>query len=535
MITRTNNMTNRLKTITPNKAAIPARSKPHRSTLRSSRPTLSSPSHSAPKSAVRSFRVERRAQGKALRKKCARTSQAQWKPRPKSEDPIKLLEESDYDRIPGLISLKYQRMAESPFKFFRGSAIIQARDLAKSPVSGIIVQACGDCHLMNFGGFAAPERTLVFDINDFDETFLAPWEWDLKRLAASLILAARDLSFSKTTADAAVHAAAAAYRERMAEFSEMKVLETWYAEVTIDALKEHFRKDPDALARLAKAQKQARSRTSEAVVPKLTGVVDGRWKIRDEPPVIYHFQGFTRDFEKVNVQLIERYKQSLQEDRRHLFERYRWQDGAIKVVGVGSVGTRCYLTLFLAGDDDPLLLQIKEARRSVLESPDGKSRYDNQGFRVVEGVRFMQAASDIFLGWFSTGKHDYYVRQFRDMKVAAEVETFKPRTLVAYADVCGWTLARAHAKAGDAAMIAGYLGSSDRFDGALAKYAKAYADQAERDFELFQRAIRSGRLSTEPAKDSDLEFCCSVTAGIAMKTCSCHQCDPYGPKVLWAN
>jgi uncharacterized protein (DUF2252 family) len=489
-----------------NKAAIPSKTKPRRTSPGKSRRTLSHSSRSALKSAVRASRVERRAQGKALRESCPRTSQAEWKPRAKSEDPIKLLEESDNDRISGLIPVKYQRMAESPFKFFRGAAIIQARDLANSPVSGIIVQACGDCHPMNFGGFASPERTLVFDMNDFDETFPAPWEWDVKRLAASLVLAARDLSFSKTTADEAVRAAAAAYRERMAEFSEMKVLETWYAEITTDALKEHFRKEPDALARLGKSQKQARSRTSEAVIPKLTEVVDGHWKIKDEPPVLYHVHGFTRDFEKRNAQFIEQYKQSLQVDRRHLFERYQCQDSAVKVVGVGSVGTRCYLGLFLAGDDDLLFLQTKEARRSVLESPRGKSRYDNQGFRVVEGLRVMQAASDIFLGWFSTGQHDYYVRQFRDMKIAAEVETFKPRMLLAYADVCGWALARAHAKAGDAAMIAGYLGSSDQFDDALAKYAKAYADQAERDFELFQRAIRSGRLSTEPAKASDLEF-----------------------------
>jgi len=461
---------------------------------------------SAPKSAVGSSRLERRKQGKALREKFPRTAQAEWKPRSKRDDPIKLLEESDADRIPGLVPVKYQRMVESPFKFFRGAAIIQARDLATAPVSGITVQACGDCHLMNFGGFASPERSLVFDINDFDETFPGPWEWDVKRLGASLVLAARDRGFSKTIAEEAVRAAAAAYRERMAEFAEKKVLEIWYAQITIEALKEHFRKDPDAFARLSKKQKEARSRTSEKVVPKLAEVVDGRWKIRDEPPVIYHFREFSRDFEKQQENFIEEYKKSLQADRRHLFERYRWQDGAVKVVGVGSVGTRCYLSLFLTDDDDPLFLQVKEARRSVLESPHVKSRYAHQGFRVVEGLRVMQAASDIFLGWASTKKHNYYVRQFRDMKVTAEIETFQPRTLVVYASMCGWVLARAHAKAGGAAMIAGYLGSSDRFDGALAQYAQAYADQAERDFEAFQKAIRSGRLSTEPAKDADLEF-----------------------------
>jgi uncharacterized protein (DUF2252 family) len=455
---------------------------------------------------IASSRVERRKQGKALREKCPRTAQAEWKPRSKSHDIIKLLEESDADRIPGLIPVKYQRMSASPFTFYRGTAITQARDLANARVSGITVQACGDCHLANFGGFASPERVLVFDINDFDETFPGPWEWDVKRLGASLILAARDRSFSKAAADEAVRAAAASYRERMAEFAEMKVLDTWYAQISIDAIKEHFRKDKDFVARLVKKHKKALSQNSEAVIPKLTAVEDGLRRIRDNPPVIYHVHKFTQDFEKQRVKFVREYRNSLHPDRRQLYARYHYQDSAIKVVGVGSVGTRCYLSLLLADEDDPLFLQIKEARRSVLESPRGKSRYAHQGFRVVQGQRVMQAASDIFLGWARTGKHDYYFRQFRDMKVSAEVETFRPGTLVAYADLCGWALARAHAKAGDAAMISGYLGSSDQFDNALAKYSEAYADQAERDFKTFQAAIRSGRLSTEPAKAAGLEF-----------------------------
>jgi uncharacterized protein (DUF2252 family) len=457
-------------------------------------------------STVALSKTERRKRGKALREKCPRTSQAEWKPRSKSQDIIKLLEESDVDRIPGLISVKYQRMAVSPFTFFRGAAIIQARDLANAPVSGITLQACGDCHLANFGGFASPERVLVFDINDFDETFPGPWEWDIKRLGASLILAARDRSFSKTVASQAARAAAASYRERMSEFAEMKVLDTWYARVSIDALEEYFRKDPDILVRLSQKQKQARSRTSETVIPKLTGVVNGRRMIKDNPPVIYHFQEYAEDVERGHAKFIEQYKKSLQADKQQLFERYRLEDSAIKVVGVGSVGTRCFLALLLADQDDPLFLQVKEARRSVLESPRGKSRYEHQGLRVVEGQRVMQGASDIFLGWASSKNHDYYLRQFRDMKVSAEVETFRPSTLVAYATVCGWALARAHAKAGDSAMIAGYLGSTDQFDTALAKYAEEYADQAERDFEAFQKAIRSGRLSTEPEKNAGLEF-----------------------------
>jgi uncharacterized protein (DUF2252 family) len=451
-------------------------------------------------------KIEKRKQGKTLREKCPRSSLGEWKRRSKSQDPIKLLQGSDVDRIPGLIPLRYERMSESPFKFFRGAAIIQARDLADSPVSGIIVQACGDCHLMNFGGFATPERALVFDINDFDETFPGPWEWDVKRLCASLVLAARDRSFSKQTARDAVRAATESYRERMSDFAEKSVLGRWYSQVKIEDLLKFFRKDRNFVNRLKRKQKSAHSATSEVVLPKLTAVVDGRRKIKDNPPVIFHYQEKTQDFEKRQHTLRDEYRKSLPPDRRQLFDRYQWQDSAIKVVGVGSVGTRCYISLCLADEDDPLFLQIKEAGRSALESPRGKSRYAHQGLRVVEGQRLMQAASDIFLGWFSTPHHDYYVRQFRDMKVAAEAESFKPSTLESYAIMCGWALARAHAKAGDAAMIAGYLGSKDTFDDALVQYSVAYADQAERDFAVFKAAIRSGRLRTKPDKDSGLEF-----------------------------
>jgi uncharacterized protein (DUF2252 family) len=455
---------------------------------------------------VSSSRVERRKQGKALRGKVPRTSQAEWRSRSKSVDIVKLLQESDVDRIAGLLPVKYQRMAVSPFTFFRGAAILQARDLANTPVSGIMVQACGDCHLANFGGFASPERQLVFDINDFDETFPGPWEWDIKRLGASLVLAARDRKYSKTSADQAARAAAASYREHMSEFAEMNVLDVWYVTVSLEAVKEYFRKDKDMSARLSRKQKQARSQNSEAVIPKLTEVVDGGRRIKDSPPVIYHFDEYAENLKKGHKKFIAQYMQSLQPDRQKLFARYQLQDTAIKVVGVGSVGTRCYLALLLAGGSDPLFLQVKEARRSVLEPPRGKSRYAHQGLRVVEGQRLMQGASDIFLGWTRTQQHDYYLRQFRDMKVSAEIETFRPSTLVAYASMCGWALARAHAKAGDAAMIAGYLGTTDQFDNALAQYSEAYADQAERDFETFQGAIRSGRLSAEMEKGAGLEF-----------------------------
>ncbi len=452
-------------------------------------------------------KAERRKQGRALREKHSRSAHAKWNPRSRSYDAVGLLEESNSDRIPGLIAVRYGRMAQSPFSFFRGSAIIQARDLMKSPVSGITVQVCGDCHLMNFGGFATPERSLAFDINDFDETYPGPWEWDIKRLVTSMVLAARDRGFSKKAADSAVRAVIETYRTRMSAFAEMNVLDIWYSQITIDDLKEFFRNDKDMLKRLSRKEKQAGSRTSEAVFPKLTEEVDGRRRIVDDPPFIYHFHENIPEYEKAQQHFIEHYKASLQEDRRRLYDRYKLQDVAIKVVGVGSVGTRCFVSLQLADDDDPLFLQIKEARRSVLEPPSRKSRFPHQGERIVTGQRLMQAASDIFLGWASVPDgHDYYVRQLRDMKVSAELDRYLPKTLTAYARMCGWALARAHAKAGDTCMIAGYLGSSDRFDDALVKYADAYADQVERDNETFRKAVRSGRIHTDTDETASLSF-----------------------------
>ncbi len=453
-------------------------------------------------------RVERREQGQRLRQHCSRGRHAEWKPRSRAYDPIELLDQSNADRIPGLIRVRYGRMSESPFAFFRGTAVIQARDLAASPVSGIVVQACGDCHLMNFGGFATPERTLVFDINDFDETFPAPWEWDLKRLAASFVVAARHMTFSEATAENAVRAAVASYRERMSDYAESKTLDMWYTQIRFKDLIEAFRKDRDIVDRLNEKTREAHSRSSESVFPKLTKVIDGRRKIADNPPMIYHFQQTQhRDWDRRYRGFIGLYKESLPADRRALLDRYRPEDVAVKVVGVGSVGTRCYVSLYLADEDDPLFLQTKEARRSVLETPKGKSRYSHQGERVVNGQRLMQAASDIFLGCLRVPDgREYYVRQLRDMKVAAEVETFRAKTLAAYATMCGWALARAHAKAGDAAMIAGYLGKNDRIDDALALFAKAYANQVERDFAAFKKAIRSGHLKTDTDEAGGLEF-----------------------------
>lgn len=451
-------------------------------------------------------RIEKFQRGKTLREKCSRSMHAKYESRSKSLDPIKLLEDSNIDRIPGLVAIRYQRMSESAFKFFRGSAIIQARDLENSPVSGITVQLCGDCHLMNFGGFASPERNMVFDINDFDETFPGPWEWDIKRLVVSLVLAAKELNFSKNAAENVVEAATFSYREHMSEFAEQTVLKRWYTQITLKTLLEFFRKDQEIVDRLKQSQPQAYSKTSEAIFPKLTDVVHGYRKIKDDPPLIYHFLNGP-DLNKLVQKSLEEYRKSLQTDRRHLLDRFHFEDVAVKVVGIGSVGLRCFIALFLADEDDPLFLQIKEARRSVLEPSSGKSRYDHQGLRVVHGQHLMQAASDIFLGWYRNPHgRDFYVRQLRDMKISPDIETFSPKFLTAYAIMCGWGLARAHAKAGEAEMIAGYLGTKDNFDKALVQYAFAYADQVERDFKIFKTAIRSGRLKTKIGSPKTLEF-----------------------------
>ena len=444
--------------------------------------------------------------GKDLRQKCSRSKHAEWTPSSRSWNPVDLIEISNKDRIEGLVAIRYQRMLESPFKFFRGAAIVQTRDLFHSPVSGIRVQVCGDCHLLNFGGFATPERILDFDINDFDETFTGPWEWDLKRLVVSFALAARELGFSESIADEAVRAATHSYRIRMSEFARQSTLERYYAKISIDNLIEYFRNDKDAVERLRKMESRASSRTSETLFPKITKAVKGHIKIIDEPPLIYHFRKPNQNMDKAG-RYIGYYKASLQEDKQKLFDQYYFQDAAVKVVGIGSVGTRCFVNLFFSEGNEPLFLQAKEARRSILEIPDRKSRYENQGYRVVHGQRLMQAASDIFLGWFrSDSGHDYYVRQLHDMKISAQLESFQPRALLDYATVCGWALARGHAKVGDAEMIAGYLGSKDKFDVALAQYAKSYADQVEIDFKAFKAAISSGRLRAKTTMSGLTDF-----------------------------
>jgi uncharacterized protein (DUF2252 family) len=395
-------------------------------------------------------------------------------------------------------------MAQSPFAFFRGSAALQAFDLAKTPRSGIDVQACGDCHLVNFGGFATPERQLVFDINDFDETLPAPFEWDVKRLAASFVLAARSRSFEAGAAREMAVEAAQSYRISMRKRADSSVLESWYAAVTLDDAMHIIGDDANSLNRINKMVDKARHQTSEHVFHKLTTPVEGHPRILDQPPLVFHANETELSHEHMDA-FLATYRACLPQERRMLFDRFELVDVAYKVVGVGSVGTRCLIALLMAEADDPLFLQVKEARPSVLEPYTHKTTFENNGERVVVGQRLMQAASDIFLGWSHgpEGRH-FYVRQLRDMKISADVESQSRNIMRGYATLCGMTLARAHDKAGAGAIVAGYLGKSDAFDEAIGDYAVAYGDQVERDYEVFVKAIRTGKVKTD-LSSSDLE------------------------------
>jgi len=440
--------------------------------------------------------VELRAMGKSLRQQCPRSSHAVWKAPPNRPDPLRLLEQSNKGRIKELIPIRYGRMVRTPFTFYRGAALNMAADLAGTPATGLRVQACGDCHLLNFGSYATPERRLVFDINDLDETLPAPWEWDVKRLAASVVLACRNNGFSRRDARDAVLACVRSYRERMAEYSDMPVLEVWYASIDVDKMVAKV-KDKEAVQRVHKRMVAARARNVlEHDFPKLAAGDGHAPAIKDSPPLIYHLKGKGwKDLYTRARAAFAGYRESLPDDRRVLFDRYEFKDFAIKVVGVGSVGTHCFVVLLMAGEQDPLFLQVKEARHSVLEAYAGKSIYPNHGQRVVNGYRLMQSASDIFLGWTkgALGMH-VYVRQLRDMKLGPQVELFSPGWMVEYAEFCGWALARAHARSGAPARISGYLGNSDAFDTAIAKFASAYADQSERDHALLKKAARTGRV-----------------------------------------
>jgi uncharacterized protein (DUF2252 family) len=441
--------------------------------------------------------------GKGLRAECPRGSHAVWKAPRDRPDPLALLEESSKGRIPQLIPVRFGRMMQTPFTFYRGAALNMAADLAHTPVTGLRVQACGDCHLLNFGAFATPERREIFDINDFDETLPAPWEWDVKRLAASFVLACRNNGFGEDRARDAALSCVRSYRERMAEFSDMRVLDVWYARIDVESLIPAIR-DEAARKRVQKQLADARTRSLvEHDFPKLVSTDGQAPTIKENPPLIYHLrpeehQGF---FARAQVAFAS-YRDTLQEDRRLLLDRFELKDVAAKVVGVGSVGTWCGVVLLLAGERDPLFLQVKEARPSVLEAYAGESTYPNHGQRVVNGCRLMQSASDLFLGWTAgeEGRH-FYVRQLKDMKIKPLVEVFTPGVLIQYAELCGWTLARAHARSGESAKISGYLGKSDAFDQAVADFSVAYADQTEHDHEILMKAVREGRLEVFMERD----------------------------------
>jgi uncharacterized protein (DUF2252 family) len=426
-----------------------------------------------------------------------REAQAGWKPPEGRRDPVEILIESNEGRIPSLIPIRFGRMMQSPFAFFRGSAAIMAADLATTPNSGLIVQACGDAHLMNFGGFATPERAIVFDINDLDETLPAPWEWDLKRLAASLVIAGQHIQLPDSDCARAAADAAREYRKRMADYAAMRALEVWYDRIDLERfIASRARIEGESETDIRRQVEAKAKSTPEILFPKLVEHAGDRPRIKDDPPLIFHpSKEDAPGQESAFAGALARYRASLPEHVRVLFDRFHFRDLAVKVVGVGSVGTRCSIGLFMAGDDDPLFLQVKEARPSVLEPYTAARVHATNGERVLAGQRLMQSASDLFLGWTTgeDGRH-YYVRQLRDVKLSPVIEDFDIDRLRTLGRLCAWALARAHARSGDAARIAGYMGSGGAMDDAICEFAVEYADQNRRDYRAFIKAIREGRL-----------------------------------------
>ncbi|MFE9256575.1 DUF2252 domain-containing protein [Streptomyces sp. NPDC006879] len=455
-------------------------------------------------------REERAALGKEARRRTPRSSHAEYRPSPDRPDPLAILQEQSAARVPELVPIRYGRMTQSPFRFYRGAAAIMASDLAGTPRSGLTAQLCGDAHLLNFRLLASPERQLMFDINDFDETLPGPWEWDVKRLSASLVIAGRANGFADAERARIVSATVRSYRESMIRFASMGNLDVWYAKIDAGLMEAAAtsRLHRRAQKRMARAMAKARTRDSLQAFDKLTEVVDGRPRIAPDPPLLVPIGDLLPDVERGVLEsqlrgLIERYGRTLATDRRLLLADYRLTDVARKVVGVGSVGTRCWIFLLLGRDDqDPLFLQAKEADASVLAQHVGVSQYRNQGERVVSGQRLMQATSDIFLGWervdgIDGKRRDFYVRQLRDWKGIATPERMRPEDMQAFGELCGVTLARAHARSGDRMAIAAYLGKGDPFDRALVVFAEAYADQNERDHQVLVDAVREGRLPAQ--------------------------------------
>lgn len=451
---------------------------------------------SSPKFEFHPSRAELLRMGRSLRDACPRESHAVWTAPPDRADPISLLEQANAGRIPQLVPIRHGRMLQTPFTFYRGAALNMAADLARTPACGLRVQACGDCHLSNFGAFATPERRVIFDINDLDETLPAPWEWDVKRLAASFVVAGRNNGFSDDDARDGALACVRSYREHMAEFSDMRRLDIWYASINVEEMipmVEDRETRKRIKARLAKARERS---VLEHDFPELVHTAGLAPAIKENPPLIYHWREEAHDEAMVAVQkAFTDYRETLPEHRRILLDRFQFMDLAMKVVGVGSVGTYCGVVLLMADDKDPLFLQVKQARPSVLEGFAGRSVYGNNGQRIVMGYHLMQSASDLFLGW-TEGREgrQFYLRQLRDMKIKPLVEVFTPGVMRQYAGFCGWTLARAHARSGEPARISGYLGKGDVFDEAVADFSMAYADQNERDHKALVKAARAGRL-----------------------------------------
>jgi uncharacterized protein (DUF2252 family) len=438
--------------------------------------------------------AQRQDAGKALRTTTPRSSHAAWTPPAERPDPIDLLEAQAQTRISELVPIRYGRMLASPFAFLRGAAVVMAHDLASTPTTGLTVQLCGDCHLANFGIYASPERTLVFDINDFDETLPGPWEWDLKRLATSFLVAARSFGLRPADARAIVLRLVASYRTQMQAFAQQTTLEVWYARLSVE----------DIMARLNNEQRKrtqeeinkAQGRDHLQALEKLTALSGDVRQIVPDPPMIIPIE--SEALLQTLRTVIQGYRETLQNDRRHLFDQYRLADAALKVVGVGSVGTYCYIALFVGREDDPLFLQLKQAEASVLEASLPRSKYHHHGRRVVAGQRLMQATSDIFLGWTQgLSGRDYYVRQLRDAKYSVALERLRVIGWFSYAEFCGWTLARAHARSGDRVQLAAYMGGSARLDEAIADFAEAYAEQTEQDHAALVAAVESGRIKAE--------------------------------------
>jgi uncharacterized protein (DUF2252 family) len=435
------------------------------------------------------------AAGRAARKTVPLTDHATWSPPKDRADPVSLLEEQATTRLPELVPIRHGRMAASPFAFYRGGALLMAADLAAGPRTGIEAQLCGDAHLSNFGLFASPERALLFDINDFDETLPGPFEWDLKRLTASLVVAARGRGFDAHAARHAVHRTVRTYRERMAAFATARAIDVYYSAVPVASIEEFV--DRRARPMIESTVKSAARHDALHELPKLTAVVDGRRTIVDRPPVIVHRADATPH---LIDGLLADYRASLEEDRRGLLDKYELVDVALKVVGVGSVGLGCFIALMDGGsDDDPLFLQVKQAEASVLERFLGPSAQATHGARVVAGQRRLQSASDVLLG-HGVGElgRNWYVRQLQDQKASAVVEAMTPDDLAAWGQLCGWALARGHARSGEPATIAAYVGTDDTLDQALGRFAEAYADQNDRDFAAFTAAIKSGRIQATP-------------------------------------